>query len=173
MVEDVRRIQDRLQIEKSHVVGYSMGAVIANKFCERYPERLTSVTLAGYGQPPLPEKFTDELREQVSTNLRRMNLLANNDPRALALLSVEWSAWNVDREQLSQNTVPALALIGADDAFLPDTLELARRMKGLEVVTVSGDHGSTPNQPQFTKELLRFLAQVDTTSSSSAAASPK
>lgn len=54
MVEDAKRLLDHLKINRCHLVGYSMGAVIANKSRQTDPDRLLSVTLAGYGQPPLP-----------------------------------------------------------------------------------------------------------------------
>ncbi len=51
---------DALDIEKIHLVGHSMGALIGAAFCRRHPDRLLSVVLAdaaaGYG------KASDELR---------------------------------------------------------------------------------------------------------------
>ena len=60
MIEDARRLLDHLQIERAHVVGYSMGAIIANKLREQHPERLLTVTLGGYGWPRSPRPMTEE-----------------------------------------------------------------------------------------------------------------
>src|SRR4051812_46125336 len=49
MVEDQVRLLDHLKIEKAHVVGYSMGAMIAAKLVTTHPERVRSVTLGGSG----------------------------------------------------------------------------------------------------------------------------
>jgi pimeloyl-ACP methyl ester carboxylesterase len=49
MVEDVVLLLDRLKIKKAHIVGYSMGGMVALKFIERHPERVLSGTLGGMG----------------------------------------------------------------------------------------------------------------------------
>ncbi len=51
MAEDVRRLLDHLDIERAHVVGYSMGGKIANTFRTRHPQRVVTLTLGGYGWP--------------------------------------------------------------------------------------------------------------------------
>jgi pimeloyl-ACP methyl ester carboxylesterase len=49
MVEDVVRLMDHLHIGKAHVVGYSMGGMIAMKLVTLHPERVSSVVLGGMG----------------------------------------------------------------------------------------------------------------------------
>lgn len=49
MMEDVTRLMDHLKIEKAHVVGYSMGGMIALKFIAKHPDRVLSGTLGGMG----------------------------------------------------------------------------------------------------------------------------
>ena len=49
MVEDVVRLMDRLHISKAHVVGYSLGGMIAMKLAVLHPERVTSMVLGGMG----------------------------------------------------------------------------------------------------------------------------
>ena len=79
---------------------------------------------------------------------------------ALAHISLGWSKWTVDPEDLKRNSLPALALIGKDDTFLRDTKELATRMSSLAVKVLPGDHGSLPAQPAFLKELLEHLRKT-------------
>src|SRR5579863_3555872 len=47
MVEDAIRLLDHLNIDKAHVVGYSMGGFITNKLLTTHPERLITATLGG------------------------------------------------------------------------------------------------------------------------------
>jgi len=168
MVEDLVRILDHLEIKQAHVVGYSMGAVIVNKLRDLYPERLFSVTLSGYGLPPLPEVYSSELEEEVRKNLSLMNLLEGNDPKALALLSVKWREWLVPDDAMARYQIPCMALIGADDVFLNDTKKLVDHMQNSQLEIVPGDHGNARSKPDFVKKLKGFLS-----SNSQAPSSPK
>jgi pimeloyl-ACP methyl ester carboxylesterase len=49
MVEDVVRLMDRLELPKAHVVGYSLGGMIALKLAALHPERVSSLVLGGMG----------------------------------------------------------------------------------------------------------------------------
>src|SRR5258708_1666760 len=49
MAEDVVRLLDHLKIEKAHIVGYSMGGLIAMKLAVEHPERVKSMVLGGMG----------------------------------------------------------------------------------------------------------------------------
>lgn len=49
MVDDVIAVMDELKIKKAHIVGYSMGGMIALKLISKYPDRAISGTLGGMG----------------------------------------------------------------------------------------------------------------------------
>ncbi|MBO0722677.1 MAG: alpha/beta fold hydrolase [Blastocatellia bacterium] len=49
MVEDVARLLDHLKIQKAHIVGYSMGGMIAVKFMTLHQERVLSAVVGGMG----------------------------------------------------------------------------------------------------------------------------
>lgn len=49
MVEDVVRLLDHLKIDQAHLVGYSMGGMIALKCAVLHPDRVKSVVLGGMG----------------------------------------------------------------------------------------------------------------------------
>lgn len=49
MVEDVVRLMDRLNLPKAHIVGYSLGGMIALKLAVLHPARVSSVVLGGMG----------------------------------------------------------------------------------------------------------------------------
>src|SRR5271163_4644595 len=48
-VEDVILLLDHLKIRKAHIVGYSMGGMVALKLISEHPERVISGTLGGAG----------------------------------------------------------------------------------------------------------------------------
>jgi pimeloyl-ACP methyl ester carboxylesterase len=49
IVEDVARLMDHLKIKQAHIVGYSMGGMVAMKFMTAHPGRVLSGTLGGMG----------------------------------------------------------------------------------------------------------------------------
>lgn len=56
LAEAVSALLDRLSIERAHLVGHSLGGMIAQRFANSYPERLRSLTLvaatAAFGRQP-------------------------------------------------------------------------------------------------------------------------
>lgn len=48
-VEDVILLLDRLKIQQAHIVGYSMGGMVALKLIAEHPDRVLSGTLGGMG----------------------------------------------------------------------------------------------------------------------------
>lgn len=49
LVEDVALLLDHLKIKKAHIVGYSLGGMVAMKFLATHPERVLSGMIAGMG----------------------------------------------------------------------------------------------------------------------------
>jgi pimeloyl-ACP methyl ester carboxylesterase len=49
IVEDVVLLLDHLKIDKAHVVGYSLGGMVALKFLAKHPDRSLSGTIGGMG----------------------------------------------------------------------------------------------------------------------------
>ena len=49
MAEDVVRLMDHLQLPRAHLVGYSLGGMIALKLLTLHPERVSSAVLGGMG----------------------------------------------------------------------------------------------------------------------------
>jgi len=159
MVEDVRRLLDHLQVEQVHLVGYSMGARVASAFRSRYPERLRSVALCGYGWP---WSSGPRSLEQAREDLTRRPVLPGNDLDALAAVSAAGAALDVSEQSLQDNTVPAFAVIGDRDEVVPseDQRRFATTMANLTMVVIPGTHAGpdgAPYKPIFATELIGFL----------------
>jgi len=60
--DDLRAVLDELDIEKAHVIGYSMGAVSALSFATRWPERVDRLILVSSMASRLPEKMIERAR---------------------------------------------------------------------------------------------------------------
>jgi pimeloyl-ACP methyl ester carboxylesterase len=186
MVEDAVRLLDHLNIDKAHVVGYSMGGFITNKLLTTHPERMITATLggagwaqaddqrlafmktladsldAGKGIGPLIMELTPAGKpkptEEQIAGINQM-LMLTNDQKALAAVIRGMTGLAVPEEKLKANKVPTLSLIGEIDPLKVGVDELAGRMANLKVVVIDGaDHMTTFTNPVFTSSLRDFLA---------------
>jgi pimeloyl-ACP methyl ester carboxylesterase len=186
MVEDAVRLLDHLKIDKAHVVGYSMGAMLTGKLLVTHPERLRSATLGGAGAlregEPAAMAFFDQLADSLEQGkgfgpliagltpagkqppteeqIKAINALlsASNDTKALAAVVRGFKALTVRDEQLKANKVPALALVGAIDPLKRGVDDMKERTGNLRVAVIPGaDHITAFSRPEFVKELQDFL----------------
>jgi pimeloyl-ACP methyl ester carboxylesterase len=159
MAEDVARLLDHLDVQRAHVIGYSMGGAVANSFRAMYPDRLLSVSLGGYGWPwRSPPVSLDD----AEASLQESSILPGNDLRALAAVRVGMHELSPDRQSMITNTVPAFAIIGDRDEVVPagDQAGLRDTMAQLEAMTIPGTHAGPDGalyKPEFAAGLIRFL----------------
>ena len=159
MAEDIRRLLDHLEIRRAHLIGYSMGGAVANTFRSKYPERLLTVSLGGYGWPwrSPPVSLAD-----AEASLRERTLLPGNDLQALAAVRTGMHQLSPDRQSMIGNTVPAFAIIGDKDEVVPaaDQASLRETMARLESMTIPGTHAGPDGalyKPEFAAGLIDFL----------------
>ena len=186
MIEDAVRLLDHLEIDRAHVVGYSMGAFIAGKLAVTHPDRLISVTLggggwhrndeervvfrkqvadsleSGQGIGPLLEMLTPIGQPKPTPEqLKSINTVftAANDVKALAAIFRAMEQFDVEEDELKANRVPALAIVGEKDPLKVTVNELDGVMAELKVVVVEGaDHMGCPFRPEFIASIHEFLA---------------
>ncbi len=185
MVEDVVRLLDHLKIQKAHIIGYSMGGFITGALVATHPERILSATMggagwsrpeddhsvieavaksleAGNGIAPLMKALTPPgtvppTDEQIKA--RNQMIMFANDPKALAACIRGMLKLQITREQLVNNTVPVLAIVGDRDPLKKGVDAMEGVMSNLKVVIVKGgDHMSTFRSAQFQEALNDFLA---------------
>lgn len=156
MVEDGRRLLDHLDIDRAHVVGYSMGARLANKLRELHPDRVISLTVGGTGRPTAPPKLTSQLIERADQQLRDKGIQDEMERAALVAMRVSSLEIPAKESELAQNKVPMLIMIGEQDR--PERArELAEITSNAAFKMVPGDHISAPATPEFLEALLAFL----------------
>lgn len=181
MVTDVLALLDYLGIERTHVVGYSMGALLAATLVERHPDRIITATFLGgpffesvNGAAQRLEPFADSLEagrglapmfgwvfpawqdsvlRAVSDSVERVN-----DRGALVAVLRSFPALTLD-QGVAVAPVPVLAIVGTRDPLRPMSRMLVARWKGAELVEVSGaDHESILTVPLY---MERVRAHVD------------
>jgi pimeloyl-ACP methyl ester carboxylesterase len=105
MADDVALLLDHLKIEKAHVVGYSLGGMVAAKFMTRHSDRVLSVTLGGMGwlrDGSLLQKFWD-------------GLPANNTGSPPGVMVQSIAKLAITEEELKQVQAPVKVLVGDRD----------------------------------------------------------
>jgi pimeloyl-ACP methyl ester carboxylesterase len=108
MAEDVVRLLDHLKLQKAHLVGYSMGAIVAGKVAATYPERVLSVVYGG--QAPI---FTDKDKSDA----REIEVFAKAVEEGKGLGSYLLEVTPADKPKLTPDQANAVAkfLYGGKD----------------------------------------------------------
>ncbi len=150
MVQDVVRLLDHLHIDRTHLVGYSMGGEIALQFAVRYPARLKTVAVLGAGWVgedtgpirTLMNDMADGFAKKDATALVRgvtsngqdgsslsaaeitaasQALFARNDADALAACARAMTTlFEIPKDRLLAVTLPMLAMVGDHDVANAD-----------------------------------------------------
>jgi pimeloyl-ACP methyl ester carboxylesterase len=149
MVADAIALLDHLKVEKAHVVGYSLGGMVALKLIAEHPERVQSGVLGGMGwlrEGSRLQKFW----EQIPTR-------EGSRTPSVCLQSIGKLA--VSEADLKSIKAPMLVLVG--------DLDPVRRMYVAPLKSVRSDwqvveipeagHVSCIMQPAFKSELLQWL----------------
>lgn len=181
-VDDVVRLLDHLEIQRAHVVGYSMGGAITLKLLSTHPHRVASAVLGGFGwrSPERgPAEGVIQLRAAVERVARGEMTLADvltasdsialtpemrvalnsNDLDALrAVQAGESGLRDVPQAYLRANTVPVLAVVGERDWARPDVEQMAEAMSNVDVEIIPGaTHVTAIAHPLFLGAILEFL----------------
>ncbi len=149
MAEDVIRLLDHLKIEKAHVVGYSMGGMIAMKVVTKHPERVRSLTLGGMGwlkEGSRLQEFWEKIRDREGAKTPSACL------RSLGKLAVT-------EEDVKAVTVPVSILIGDRDPVRQMYVAPLQRVRDDWPVTVinGAGHLNCIFKSQFKEELENAL----------------
>lgn len=152
LVEDVARLLDHLKIKKAHIVGYSMGGIIAGKLAVKHPDRVHSVTLGSMGW-----------LEKGGFGQWFFDRIGKNDPNAdaLAICGRSLAKLALTRDEIQSIKVPVIVLIGDKDPVKDLYVKPLRRVRqDWPVIEIKdGDHLSCVVRPQFKEEIHKWLGK--------------
>lgn len=184
LVEDVCRVMDNLNIEKAHIVGYSLGGFIALKFATLYPERCYSVTVGAAGWEKATEENLNRFRniytairnekdcapllelvgmkkqglQRVSVAIANCYYRKTNDLDAIADLLESATVLEVKENDLKNCNVPILLIGGTADPLSATINELSMVLPNSHVVWIKkGTHFTTLFKKDFVKSIEYFL----------------
>jgi pimeloyl-ACP methyl ester carboxylesterase len=177
MTRDARALLDHLDLDRAHVVGYSMGATTALRVATAEPrvQRVVAIgvggtTVARHSSTDAPDGaeglgpglvdglLVDDPAEITDPIARQFRTLADSvraDRVALAAYSKARSGDLVP--DLAGIGVPVLVVAGIDDELAGDPAELAAMIPGAIAATVPGDHFTSLAHPKLQRAVLDFL----------------
>jgi len=183
--DDVIALLDHLGIQRAHLMGFSMGALVTATTVHRHPDRVLSVALLagpfqqdsaamaaftapyvaaierGEGLAPFFQRvyptFSDSAARAVGARV-----WARNDSTALVRSLAAIGGLVPTAAELGAIRTPALVVIGTADPFLEASRAAAQTIPGARFVELpDGTHGSPLGRLQWIPEYRRTVGQVD------------
>ena len=162
MVDDIVRLLDHLKIERAHLIGHSMGALIAANVAARYPDRVSSAVLVAGPLYPDEATLTRETTRWVAdlesgvglTNfllwlfpLWKPELAAMANAQAMkandlpSLIATMRSFPALAIAGLPKNGDRVLLIAGTGDPLFPLSTAFVKQSPGARIVEIAGaDH---------------------------------
>ena len=184
MARDVVRLLRNLGAERAHLIGLSLGGMIALQFALDYPYATSSLVLADTMAGPGPhsgdwkaaikfieenpmkaiarERITAAFSDSVDPVMRDyfIDRVSSNDKDAYVRTARALGDFSV-ADRLGEIAVPALVVVGDQDRVTPPEMsrELASGISGARLATVPGaGHLSNLEKPaDFNHAVLEFL----------------
>ncbi len=155
--DDIRDVMNGLGVEKAHVVGISMGGFATLHFGFAYPERASSLVVAGCGygaQPDKRQQFQDETTRTAamieSAGMAEVAKTYGIGPTRVQFQNKDPRGWAQFYEQLAGHSTRGSAnTMRGVQARRPSLYELTEQMKKLDVPTLiaTGDEDDPCLEP--------------------------
>src|SRR6266478_2938799 len=137
--DDIRAVLDALAIEKAHVVGISMGGFAALHFGLLYPDRASSLVVAGCGygaEPGKRQQFHDETAKTAALiESAGMKIAAETyarGPTRVQFLNKDPRGWAEFAAHLAEHSTPGSAkTMRGVQARRPSLWDLTDHMRGI------------------------------------------
>ena len=171
MAEDARRLLDHMGIERTDVMGYSMGARIAAFLTLNHPDRVRRVIFGGLGygmvsgvgdpEPIATALEAERLQDVTDRTGRAFRAFAEqtqSDRLALAAC-IRSSRQKISEADVAGITRPALIAVGTKDDIAGSPQRLADLMQNARILEIPNrDHMVAVGDKVYKQGVLDFLA---------------
>lgn len=160
---DLCDFMEELEISEAVILGFSDGANIAMKFAMKYPNRVKALILNGGNLNPSGVKITTQLPIEIGYKIA--GRFASKSPEAkknAEMLGLMVNDPNIERNELSKITAPALVICGRNDIIREShTKEIAKNIPNAKLSIMKGNHFiANKRYIIFNKEVEDFLQNV-------------
>lgn len=188
VAEDVIKVLDHLQIERAHLVGYSLGGFVALKCAILFPEKWITVApmASGWEDPqngntfaalenaindfeagkpvgPLINYFSDAPDTKTSfLHTQWFKILTGylNDRQALVAMIRGVRGLGITKEELASIEAPVCGIVGDKDPFLSKAKVLQGTVPHHTLIIIEGaDHITTMTSQKTQDGLVNFLKE--------------
>ena len=174
MAADARRLLDHLQIKKTAVMGYSMGARISAFLTMQHPERVSCAIFAGLASrmitgvggseaiaAALEAENLADIPEREARGFRIFADSTKSDRRALAAC-IRSTRIKIDADSLAKISTPVLVVAGELDEVAGNVAGLTSVIPGARGVELPGrNHMNAVGDLGYKAAVLEFLANVE------------
>ncbi|ULM97697.1 alpha/beta hydrolase [Peribacillus frigoritolerans] len=158
-VEQLAGLMNHLRIEKSHIIGFSMGGMVAQAFALKYPDKVKTLTIMN--------AVANRTKEQRNAVLKRVEEVKRTGPLAtiepaikrwfnLEFMDLQEEIVSKIRERLQTND--AVSYLAAYTLFATADEELWPQIQQINIPTqiITGEHdlGSNPEMARQMHEMI-------------------
>lgn len=172
MAEDARRLLDHLGIERTDVMGYSMGARITAFLTLNHPERVRSAIFGGLGYGMVtgvgnPEPIAlaleaarlSDVTDRTGRAFRAFAEQTKSDRLALAAC-MRSSRQRISEEEVARIVQPVLVAVGTRDDIAGSPQKLAELMPNAKVLEIPNrDHMIAVGDKVYKAGVVDFLEE--------------
>jgi len=173
MAEDARRLLEHLEIERAHVMGYSMGARITAFLLKNHGHLVRSAIFGGYGinmaraiagrhpiAKALEKGSIDDVVNRTARTFRAFAESTGSDLKALANC-YRAASEVIALDDLKSIKVPVLVAVGTLDVIGGSATKLAEIIPGGQALEIEGrDHMKAVGDQQYKDGVIEFLKRV-------------
>jgi pimeloyl-ACP methyl ester carboxylesterase len=172
LAADIVGLMDHLEIEKTFLMGYSMGATVSLVLAISHPSRFRAAVLGGIGGDTATQNLKsrdaiiqalltedpESIGDPVAKTSRAFADSNRNDLKALAACMGRERPRH-DAQSLARIAVPMMLVVGTRDALVANADQLAASIPGAELVTLEGrDHLNAVGDKRYKESVARFFA---------------
>jgi pimeloyl-ACP methyl ester carboxylesterase len=172
MADETIGIMDAAGIRRAHIVGISMGSMVAQEIAAKYPDRVNGLVLhVGFTRIPFVIKTLMTLMRYLPGSKKKMEegmatILNQKYPPTRESFRRQGDAVAQfdGRTVISKIRTPTLIVNASKDPFVPMkiTRELAEGIPGAKLILVDGDHSISWTNPEFLlTQVAGFLEAAD------------